>query len=163
EPLPAPRSDGLTGCVPITGAWAGAVTLDCPTALARRGGGAPLGAGPAAATAGPITAVVGEVANNAGGQFPAALPGPWGPGGAAEAAAWVGQGRKALLEGGAAGIQAHPAGARAGARAAAKREALDGAAGYFGRRGKYLGYAGRLAQGQSIGSGLVEGACKPVI
>jgi hypothetical protein len=36
-------------------------------------------------------------------------------------------------------------------------------AGYFGRRVELLSYAGRLAAGQSIGSGLVEGACKQVI
>ena len=33
----------------------------------------------------------------------------------------------------------------------------------FERRADYLGYAERLALGQSIGSGLVEGACKQVI
>ncbi len=81
----------------------------------------------------------------------------------AAAAAWLGQGRRALLQEGAAGVQAHLAAARAGALSPAKRAALDGAAGYFGRREEYLGYAGRLAQGQSIGSGLVEGACKQVI
>jgi hypothetical protein len=81
----------------------------------------------------------------------------------AAAAAWVDEGRQALLVGGAAGVQAHVAAARAGVRSAAKRQALDGAAGYFGRREKYLGYAGRLALGQSIGSGLVEGACKTVV
>jgi hypothetical protein len=83
--------------------------------------------------------------------------------GAAEAAAWVGAGRLALLAGGAAGVQGHLAAARAGARSAAERAALDEAARYFGRRSEYLGYAGRLAAGQSIGSGLVEGACKQVI
>jgi hypothetical protein len=60
-------------------------------------------------------------------------------------------------------VQAHPAAARAHARSAAERAALDDVAGYFGRRAELLGYAGRLAAGQSIGSGLVEGACKQVI
>jgi hypothetical protein len=83
--------------------------------------------------------------------------------GAAEAAAWLGAGRQALLTGGAAGVQAHLAAARAGVRSAAKRRALDEVARYFARRAGYLGYAGRLAAGQSIGSGLVEGACKQVI
>jgi hypothetical protein len=83
--------------------------------------------------------------------------------GAAEAEAWVEAGRRALLTAGAAGVRAHLAAARARARAAAKREALDEAAGYFARRAELLGYAGRLAAGQSIGSGLVEGACKQVI
>jgi hypothetical protein len=83
--------------------------------------------------------------------------------GAAEGRAWLEAGRRALLAGGAAGVQQYLAGARAGARAAAKRRALEEAARYFGRRSEYLGYAGRLALGQSIGSGLVEGACKQVI
>ena len=83
--------------------------------------------------------------------------------GAAEGRAWLGAGRQALLAGGAAGVQGHLAAARAGVRSAAKRAALDEAARYFGRRSAYLGYAGRLALGQSIGSGLVEGACKQVI
>jgi hypothetical protein len=83
--------------------------------------------------------------------------------GAAEGRAWVDEGRQALLTSGAAGVQEHLAAARAGVRSAAKRSALDDVARYFGRRAEYLGYAGRLAQGQSIGSGLVEGACKQVI
>jgi hypothetical protein len=83
--------------------------------------------------------------------------------GAAEAAAWVGAGRLALLTGGAAGVQEYLAAALAGVRSAARRQALGEAARYFGRRSEYLGYAARLAAGQSIGSGLVEGACKQVI
>ena len=81
----------------------------------------------------------------------------------AEAKAWVEAGRRALLTAGAAGVQAHLAAARAQARSAARRAALDDAAGYFERRADSLGYAERLARGQSIGSGLVEGACKQVI
>ena len=83
--------------------------------------------------------------------------------GAAQAKAWVDEGRRALLTAGAAGVQAHLAAARAQARSAARRAALDDAAGYFERRADSLGYAERLAGGQSIGSGLVEGACKQVI
>jgi hypothetical protein len=81
----------------------------------------------------------------------------------AEARAWMDQGRRALLTEGAAGVQAHLAAARAGARSAARRQALGDVARYFQRRAGYLGYAERLARGQSIGSGLVEGACKQVI
>ena len=80
-----------------------------------------------------------------------------------EARAWVDQGRQALLTEGAAGVQAHLAAARATARSAARREALDGVARYFARRADYLGYAERLAGGQSIGSGLGEGACQQVL
>ena len=83
--------------------------------------------------------------------------------GTAEAKAWVDAGRAALLAAGSAGVQAHLAAARAETRSAAKRAALADAAGYFGRRAELLGYAERLAAGQSIGSGLVEGACKQVI
>ena len=83
--------------------------------------------------------------------------------GADAARAWVDAGRQALLTGGAAGVQEHLAATRAGTRSAAKRSALDDAARYFERRAEYLGYAERLALGQSIGSGLVEGACKQVI
>jgi hypothetical protein len=83
--------------------------------------------------------------------------------GSPEGRAWVDQGRQALLTGGAAGVQTHLRAARAGVRSAAKRRALDEVARYFERRAAYLGYAERLAAGQSIGSGLVEGACKQVI
>jgi hypothetical protein len=83
--------------------------------------------------------------------------------GAAEGAAWAAQGRRALLAGGAAAVQAHLAAARRRVRARAKRRALDELARYFGGQAEHLDYAGRLASGQSIGSGLVEGACKQVI
>jgi len=82
---------------------------------------------------------------------------------AKQAQVWVDRGRAALLSEGNTGVQAQLAAARARVRAKAKREALDEAAGYFGRRAECLGYAARLARGQSIGSGLVEGACKQVV
>jgi hypothetical protein len=82
--------------------------------------------------------------------------------GTAQAKAWTEQGRRALLTEGAAGVQAHLA-AGATARSAAQREARDGLAGYFGRPAEHLGYTGRLAAGQRIGSGLVEGCCKQVL
>jgi hypothetical protein len=81
--------------------------------------------------------------------------------GTAAARAWLDQGRQALLSRGADGVRAYLAAARTGA--AAQAQALDGVAAYFARRADYLGYAGRLTSGQSIGSGLVEGACKQVI
>jgi hypothetical protein len=83
--------------------------------------------------------------------------------GSVQGQAWVDAGRQALLTAGAAGVQAHLAAARRGARSAAQRQPLDSVAGYFERRAGYLDYAERLAAGQSIGSGLVEGACKQVI
>ncbi len=48
--LPGPKSDYLTGCVQLTGAWDGAVTLDCPAGLARQAAGTLFGAEPAEVT-----------------------------------------------------------------------------------------------------------------
>jgi hypothetical protein len=83
--------------------------------------------------------------------------------GAAAGRAWVDEGRQALLAGGGEAVQAHLAAARRRVRSPAKRAAVDGLAGYFAGQAGRLGYASRLAAGQSIGSGLVEGACKQVI
>jgi hypothetical protein len=83
--------------------------------------------------------------------------------GTAAARVWVDAGRRALLTEGAAGVQAHLAASRAGVRSPAKRQALGDVARYFARQADHLGYAERLASGQSIGSGLVEGACKQVV
>jgi hypothetical protein len=79
------------------------------------------------------------------------------------AAGWAEQTRQAVLSGGHEAVQEHIAATRRRVRSAAKRRALDGLAGYFRGQEGHLDYAGRLARGQSIGSGLVEGACKQVI
>ena len=68
-----------------------------------------------------------------------------------------------LLQEGASGVQAYLAAARAVVRSPTKRAALAEVSSYFARRADCLGYAERLSLGQSIGSGLVEGACKQVI
>jgi hypothetical protein len=83
--------------------------------------------------------------------------------GAAEARAWLEQTRAALLVGGWPALIERTAVTRRQLRSRAKRQALDALEGYFYRQREHLGYAGRLASGQSIGSGLVEGACKQVI
>lgn len=83
--------------------------------------------------------------------------------GTAEARAWLEEARAALLAGGWPALAEVTAAARRAVRSAAKRRALDELEGYLWRRRAQLGYAGRLAAGQSIGSGLVEGACKQVI
>jgi len=83
--------------------------------------------------------------------------------GTAEARAWLEATRAALLAGGWPALAERVAAARRQARSLAKRRALDELEGYFYRQREHLGYAGRLALGQSIGSGLVEGACKQVI
>lgn len=72
--------------------------------------------------------------------------------GSAEAAAWVEARRGALLRVGAGALMAELAGER-----------WSGVRGYFEAHREHTNYAGRLAEGRSIGSGLVEGCCKQVI
>lgn len=72
--------------------------------------------------------------------------------GTAEAAAWAEARRATLLRGGARALLAELSGERwAGLRQ------------YFAPHVGHTAYAERLAEGRSIGSGLVEGACKQVI
>jgi hypothetical protein len=72
----------------------------------------------------------------------------------AEAAAWAGARRGTLLAGGGAALLAELRAAGPGAA---------GALEYFRPHAAHLDYPGRRAAGRSIGSGLVEGACKQVI
>jgi len=72
--------------------------------------------------------------------------------GTAAARAWVGQRRGTLLRGGAAELLPELAGAE-----------WSDLRGYFQPHVGHTGYATRLAQGRSIGSGLVEGSCKQVV
>lgn len=72
--------------------------------------------------------------------------------GAAEATVWVEARRATLLRGG--------AGALVGELASAR---WSGVRGYFEPHSEHTDYAGRLVDGRSIGSGLVEGCCKQVI
>ena len=72
--------------------------------------------------------------------------------GEGEAEAWVEARRGTLLRSGAAGLLAELPGSRWAALRA-----------YFEPHADHTGYAARLAEGRSIGSGLVEGACKQVI
>jgi hypothetical protein len=83
--------------------------------------------------------------------------------GSAAARAWQDRGREALLGQGWAGIDRLLGATQAEVRSPSKREALAGLRGYFCRLKARLGYAERLGSGQSIGSGMVEGACKQVI
>ena len=83
--------------------------------------------------------------------------------GAEEARAWLDETRAALLTGGWPALAERTGAARRQVRSVAKRRALDELEGYFYRQREHLGYAARLRGGQSIGSGLVEGACKQVI
>jgi hypothetical protein len=70
----------------------------------------------------------------------------------AAARAWVSARRVSLLRRGASGLLAELAGSE-----------WSGVRGYFEPHVDHTDYAGRLRSGQSIGSGLVEGACKQVI
>jgi len=72
--------------------------------------------------------------------------------GRAEAGAWVSRRRETLLRGGASALLGEMAGVE-----------WSGLRGYFEPHVGHTGYAQRLRLGQSIGSGLVEGACKQVI
>lgn len=72
--------------------------------------------------------------------------------GRAEAVAWVRQRRESLLRGGASALVRELVGVE-----------WDGLRGHFEPHVGHTGYAQRLRLGQSIGSGLVEGACKQVI
>jgi hypothetical protein len=83
--------------------------------------------------------------------------------GTPQAAAWVEQARQALLTGGGAALAEHLTATKRQVRAAGKRRAVAELEQYFGRQHEHLGYAARLAGGQAIGSGLVEGACKQLI
>ena len=83
----------------------------------------------------------------------------------ADSAAWITAARTTLLEQGWTGIETlireqlqMPA-----TQAAAHRTALEGLREYLGSHPDHLHYRERLATGQSIGSGQVEGACKNLI
>jgi hypothetical protein len=71
-----------------------------------------------------------------------------------EAAAWAGRHRRALLGAG---------GARLLADLAAEGPGREGVLEYFRPHAGHMDYPRRRAEGRSIGSGMVEGACKQVV
>jgi Uncharacterised protein family (UPF0236) len=79
------------------------------------------------------------------------------------AAAWRDQAQGILLEEGWPGISAWLHQQRTTRRKPAHRQALAHLLGYLKRHALRLDYRGRLAAGRTIGSGMVEGACKHVI
>ena len=81
---------------------------------------------------------------------------------AEQVAAWVEARRQTLLEAGAAALNAELAQQRAGCRRAA-RASLQEVIHYFEPHQAHTNYRERLAQGRSIGSGMIEGACKTVV
>ena len=86
----------------------------------------------------------------------------WGDGGA-ETAAQLEAGRRALLSGGKAALEQWIGAAFDHVPAGVATEPLRELAAYFAKHPTRLGYAGRLASGRSIGSGLVEGSVKQLV
>jgi hypothetical protein len=86
----------------------------------------------------------------------------WGEG-TAEAARQLQTARAALLLGGKAGLEGWIGASCVAVGAKVSTEPLLGLAGYFAKHPGRLGYAGRLACGRSIGSGLVEGSIKQLV
>ena len=83
--------------------------------------------------------------------------------GAADVSAWVESRRQTLLCGGVAALEAELTVQARGLRSVSKRGALTELRAYLRPHVPHSGYAERLRQGQSIGSGMVEGACKTVV
>lgn len=77
--------------------------------------------------------------------------------------AWLDNCRDRLLAEGWPGIAREIVAARKTARKIARKESLDDLSTYLGNNSERLNYAKRLAEGRSIGSGQVEGACKHMI
>ena len=75
QPSPA-GGRTVTGCVQITGAWEGAVTVHCSAELARRLTAAMFMVDPADTTPEEVTDALGELANMVGGNVKALLPEP---------------------------------------------------------------------------------------
>ncbi|MBI5549018.1 MAG: chemotaxis protein CheX [Deltaproteobacteria bacterium] len=71
----APQGISLTACVHITGAWEGALVLECPKETSRRAAAAMFGMETAEVSDAEMRDAVGELANVAGGNFKALLPG----------------------------------------------------------------------------------------
>ncbi len=65
----------VVGCVQVTGAWHGAVTLDCSAQLARAAAAAMFEAAPDELTSAEVHDAVGELANMTGGNVKNLVPG----------------------------------------------------------------------------------------
>ena len=70
------KSSMLTGCIQITGAWQGAVKVECSGGLARRVAAIMFGADDCEVTADQINDALGELTNIIGGNIKALLPEP---------------------------------------------------------------------------------------
>jgi len=83
--------------------------------------------------------------------------------GTIETRVWTDRARETLLAQGWSGIQSLILETRPNAVRAAQRNSLTELEGYLRAHSSHLNYAERLAEGRSIGSGQVEGACKHFI
>ena len=79
------------------------------------------------------------------------------------ATTWTDAGRDALLTGGWPSIRRQIDDAREAAEASTQKEQLLGLRNYLAKHSTHLDFPTRLADGRSIGSGQVEGACKNLI
>ena len=76
---PAPARNGsrtFTGCVQVTGAWEGAITVHCSEELARTITAAMFGSEPEETTNEEVSDALGELANMIGGNVKALMPEP---------------------------------------------------------------------------------------
>ena len=73
---PRLKPSTLTGCIQITGAWQGAVTVECPGGLARRVASIMFGSDACDVTADQVNDALGELTNIIGGNIKALLPEP---------------------------------------------------------------------------------------
>ena len=65
----------MAACIRITGAWNGAIVLDCPVEVARLAASVMFGAAQASVTNSDLRDAVAELVNMIGGNFKALLPG----------------------------------------------------------------------------------------
>lgn len=83
--------------------------------------------------------------------------------GTAEAKQWLDAGRTAVLAEGEPGLQHQITETMKQLRSPKKRASLASLSAYVANHSHHMHYAARLAEGRSIGSGQIEGACKNLI
>lgn len=76
ERIPDPPARLLAGCVHVTGAWEGAVLIECSDRTASSAAGVMFGADPGTLAPADVQDALGELANMTGGNVKALLPGP---------------------------------------------------------------------------------------
>jgi len=74
-PAATPQAE-VSGCVQFTGAWEGAVTIECTADFARRAAATMFGVEPENATVADTQDAIGELTNMTGGNVKALLPEP---------------------------------------------------------------------------------------